>query len=58
MKHQMEGVLYNQLEDFGDQTYQHIGFRDKDRTFGDMLEFLVPETGMTKKVRLTIEILE
>ncbi|HRX16743.1 MAG TPA: hypothetical protein P5123_10550 [Spirochaetota bacterium] len=58
MRHQVEGELYNQLETFGGEQYRHIGFRDKKKSFGDMLEFLVPETGMTKKVRITIEILE
>ncbi len=58
MKKTIEGRLFNRIEKFGDKEYKHIGFEDNERSFGDIMETIVPETGMTKKARLTIEIIE
>ena len=54
----IEGELFHEIEKLGNKNYVHIGFRDKENKFGDMIEGIVPEIGMTKKVKLTIEFLE
>ncbi len=58
MKKSLEGYLYNRIEKFGTKKYVHVGFDDGAGKFEKMLASLVPEVGMKKKVRLTIEILE
>ena len=58
MKKSIEGKIYNRIEKFGDKEYKHVGFEDEDKKFGDMLESIVPEIGMTKKVRITLEVLK
>jgi hypothetical protein len=57
MKKRIEGYLFNRIEKLGDRQYNHIGFEDKDKSFGDLLASFVPKIGMRKKARLTIEIL-
>ena len=54
----IEGELFHEIEELGNKKFVHVGFRDKEDKFGDMIESIVPEVGMTKKVRLTIEFLE
>jgi len=54
----VEGELFHEIEDMGNKKYEHLGFRDKQDRFGDMLQSLVPEVGMRRKARITIEILE
>lgn len=56
MKKTISGEIYNQLEKMGNQTYNHIGFRDENSLFPKMLEEIVPEIGMKRKVKITIEI--
>jgi len=58
VKRVIEGKLFHEIEKLGNRNYVHVGFRDKEGKFGDMIEGIVPEVGMTKKVRLTIEFLE
>ncbi len=58
MKKVLQGEIYHQVEKLGNQEYAHIGFRDPDNKFGEMLASFVPKVGMTKKAKLTIEILE
>jgi hypothetical protein len=58
MKKTIEGSLFNKIEKLGDKEYKHIGFEDKEKTFGDVMESFVPKVGMKKKVKLTIEILK
>lgn len=58
MQKMIEGEIFHEIEDFNGKNYAHIGFRDAENTFGDMLAALVPEVGMKRKARLTIEILE
>ena len=58
MNKTIEGYLFNRIEKLGNKKYHHIGFEDKKKTFGDMMESLVPEIGMKKKVKLTIKILK
>lgn len=57
MKKTIEGELFHEVEVLGNNTYTHLGFRDKKNKFGDMLASLVPEIGTTRKVRLTFEVL-
>ena len=52
----IEGELYHEVGKFGDDNYRHIGFRDMDNKFGDMMESIVPEVGMVRKARIIIEI--
>ncbi len=56
MKKTIEGEIFHEIEEFGGEKYEHIGFRDKEGKFGDMLEEFVPEIGMKKKAKLTIEV--
>jgi len=58
MKKSLEGYLYNKIEEFGKEKYVHVGFEDEKGQFEKMLAGFVPEPGMKKRVRLTIEILE
>lgn len=58
MKKTIEGKLFNRIEKLGNKEYRHVGFEDKEKKFGDMIETFVPEVGAEKKVRLTIEILD
>ncbi len=54
----IEGEIYHEIEVLGNKKFAHLGFRDKEDKFGDMLSSIVPEIGMRKKVRLSIEVLE
>jgi len=54
----IEGELFHEIEELGNKKYEHIGFRDKENKFSEMLNSLVPKTGMKKKARLIIEIFE
>lgn len=58
MKKSIVGVIYNRIEKLGNKEYKHVGFEDKDKKFGDILESIVPEIGMSKKVKITLEVLE
>ncbi|RLC38659.1 hypothetical protein DRH27_01720 [Candidatus Falkowbacteria bacterium] len=58
MKKTIKGNLFNRIEKLGNKKYVHVGFEDKDKTFGNLLGSFVPEVGMKKKVKLTIEILD
>ena len=57
MKKAIEGQLFNRIENLGGKEYRHVGFEDKEKKFGDLLEEFVPKVGMTKKAKITIEIL-
>ena len=56
-KKMIVGELFHEIEIFGDKEYAHVGFRDKDNKFGDMIVSIVPEIGMKRKAKLTIELL-
>lgn len=58
MKKSIIGQIYNRIEKMGDKDYRHIGFEDPNGDFPNMLEMLVPKVGDTKKVKITMEILE
>jgi len=55
---QIEGEIFHELEEMGGETFAHIGFRDDDNQFGDLLAQFVPEVGMRRRARLTIELLD
>ncbi|MCD6227169.1 hypothetical protein J7J90_01625 [Candidatus Micrarchaeota archaeon] len=57
-KKTIEGELFHEIEEFGGKKYEHIGFRDKNNMFGDMMASFVPKVGMRRKARLTIEIID
>jgi len=54
----IEGELFNEIEELGNKKYVHIGFRNKENNFGDIIEKIVPKVGMIKKAKLTIELLD
>jgi len=54
----IEGELFHEIEELGNKKYEHIGFRDKENKFGDIISSFVPEVGMKRKAKLTIEILD
>ncbi len=58
IKKSLEGEIFHEIEELGNRKFAHIGFRDKEGIFGDTLASFVPKVGMTKKARITIEILE
>lgn len=55
MKKTFEGYLFNRLEKLGNKKYNHVGCEGKNDEFGDFLTQFVPELGMRRKVRFTIE---
>lgn len=52
------GEFYHEIEEMGNQKFAHIGFRDKENLFGEMIASIVPETGMKRQAKLTVELLE
>ncbi len=58
MKKSIEGYMFNRIEKLGGKEYNHLGFESKGESFEDLLLSIVPEVGMKKNVRLTIEILD
>jgi len=55
MKKTFEGYLFSRLEKLGNKKYNHVGCEGKNDEFGDFLTQFVPELGMRRKVRFTIE---
>ena len=55
MKLTFEGYLFNRLEKIGDKKYNHVGCEGETNEFGDFLTQFVPELGMRRKVKFTIE---
>ena len=58
MRKIIEGELFHEIEEFGGKKYEHIGFRDKENKFGEIMASFVPKVGMRKKARLIIEIID
>ena len=58
LKRTIDGELFHEIEEMGNRKYEHIGFRDKDNRFGDIISSFVPDIWMKRKARLTIEIPE
>ncbi len=58
MKKTFEGYLFNRLEKIGNKDYNHVGCEGEYNEFGDFLTYFVPELGMKRKVKFTIESLE
>ena len=42
MKKSIEGELFHEIEEYGEQKFEHLGFRDKDQMFGDLIAQFVP----------------
>lgn len=55
MKLTFEGYLFNRLEKIGNKKYNHVGCEGETIEFGDFLTQFVPELGMKRKVKFTIE---
>jgi len=58
MKKTFVGWLFNRIEIVGNKKYNHVGCEGKDEEFGQFLVQFVPEVGMRRKVKFTIEALE
>ena len=58
MKKTIEGWLFNRIETLGNKKYNHIGCEGENKSFGDFLAQFVPQVGMRRKVRFTIETLD
>lgn len=58
MKKTFEGYLFNRLEKIGNKTYNHVGCEGENRDIGDFLTEFVPDLGMKRKVKFTIEPVE
>lgn len=52
-KNCIKGEIFSEVVDFNGEKYEHIGFRDPDGKFGNLLEEL-----LGKKVRICIEVIE
>jgi len=55
MKKSFEGYLFNRLEKLGNKEYNHVWCEGKNKEFGEFLTEFVPEIGMRRKVKFTIE---
>jgi len=58
MKKVFEGYLFNRIEKIGDRKYNHVGCEGEDKNFGNFLSQFVPEVGMRREVKFTIEVRE
>ena len=58
MKKTFNGSLFNRIEELGNKKYNHVGCESTNKDFGDFLSQFVPEIGMRRKVKFTIEALE
>ncbi len=55
MKKTFEGWLFNRIETLGNKKYNHVGCEGESDKFIDFLSQFVPELGMKRKVKFTIE---
>jgi len=55
MKKTFDGWLFNRIEKLGGNIFNHVGCNGKNEKFIDFLTEFVPELGMQRKVKFTIE---
>jgi len=55
MKKTFDGYLFNRIEKIGNKKYNHVGCEGINGDCGDFLTQFVPEIGMKRKVKFTIE---
>jgi hypothetical protein len=55
MKKTFHGSLFNRLEKLGNAKFNHVGCKGNNEKFIDFLTQFVPELGMQRKVKFTIE---
>jgi hypothetical protein len=55
MRKTFEGWLYNRIETLGKESFNHVGCKGVDEQFIDFLAQFVPEEGMQRRVKFTIE---
>lgn len=55
MKKTFNGWLYNRIEKLGEKLFNHVGCRGRDEKFINFLTQFVPEVGMQRKVKFTVE---
>lgn len=58
MKKTIIGYLFNRIEKMGGRRFNHIGCEGESKEFGDFLASFVPQIGMRRKVKFTIETIE
>ena len=58
MKKEIIGYLFNRIEKLGNKEYNHVGFEDEAKNFGNLITSFVPEVGMRKRAKLTIELID
>lgn len=58
MKKTTTGYLFNRIEKLGGEEFNHLGCEGDGQDIGDFLALFVPEIGMRKKVRFTIETID
>ncbi|MHA1471151.1 MAG: hypothetical protein ACTSSP_11410 [Candidatus Asgardarchaeia archaeon] len=58
MEKTFKGWLFNRIETLGNRKYNHIGCEGESEEFINFLSEFVPELGMRRKVKFTIEALE
>jgi len=55
MKKTFGGWLFNRIEVLGNKKYNHLGCEGESEEFTEFLSQFVPEVGMRRKVKFTIE---
>ena len=55
MKKTFWGWLFNRIEALGNKKYNHIGCEGENEEFVEFLSQFVPQVGMRRKVKFTIE---
>jgi len=55
MKKTFERYLFNRIKKIGNKKYNHVGYRGISGNCGDFLTQFVPEVGMRRKVKFTME---
>ncbi len=55
MKKIFEGWLFNRLEVLGEKEFNHVGCEGNEEEFIEFLTRFVPEIGMKRKVKFTVE---
>ncbi|RLI98702.1 MAG: hypothetical protein DRO99_00090 [Candidatus Aenigmatarchaeota archaeon] len=55
MRKVFKGWLFNRIERFGGNEYNHVGCEGEGKSFGDFLAQFVPQIGMRRRVRFIIE---
>ncbi len=58
MKKKIKGRLFNRIELLGNKKFNHVGCEGENESFEEFLVSFVPEIGMKRKVKFTVETLD